>query len=189
MEQRYVAFDVETPNAQNRRMSAIGVSVIEGGQIVKELYTLVDPQTHFDPFNIALTGITPEMERGQPTFPVLWELLEPVMRGSVLVAHNAPFDLRVLAACLRDYRIDWQPETAYLCTCQMGRKAYPYLQNHKLNTLCGHLHLQLDHHNAGSDSRACALLLLNYIEKGLSPEPFLRSYRFADRKTCPYHGL
>ena len=37
MEQRYVAFDVETPNAQNRRMSAIGVSVIEGGQIVKEL--------------------------------------------------------------------------------------------------------------------------------------------------------
>ena len=189
MEQRYVAFDVETPNAQNRRMSAIGVSVIEGGQIVKELYTLIDPQTHFDPFNIALTGITPEMERGQPTFPVLWELLEPVMRGSILVAHNAPFDLRVLAACLRDYRIDWQSETAYLCTCQMGRKAYPYLQNHKLNTLCEHLQLQLDHHNAGSDSRACALLLLNYFEKGLRPEPFLRSYRFADRKTCPYHGL
>ena len=98
MEERYVAFDVETPNAQNRRMSAIGVSVIERGEIVQELYTLVDPQTHFDPFNIALTGITPEMERGQPTFPVLWELLEPILRGSVLVAHNAPFDLRVLAA-------------------------------------------------------------------------------------------
>ena len=169
MEQRYVAFDVETPNAQNRRMSAIGVSVIEGGQIVKELYTLIDPQTHFDPFNIALTGITPEMERGQPTFPVLWELLEPIMRGSILVAHNAPFDLRVLASCLRDYRINWQPETAYLCTCQMGRKAYPYLQNHKLNTLCDHLELQLDHHNAGSDSRACALLLLNYLRKGPAP--------------------
>lgn len=46
MEERYVAFDVETPNAQNRRMSAIGVSVIERGEIVQELYTLVDPQTH-----------------------------------------------------------------------------------------------------------------------------------------------
>ena len=63
MEERYVAFDVETPNAQNRRMSAIGVSVIERGEIVQELYTLVDPQTHFDPFNIALTGITPEIKR------------------------------------------------------------------------------------------------------------------------------
>lgn len=36
MEERYVAFDVETPNAQNRRMSAIGVSVIERGEIVQE---------------------------------------------------------------------------------------------------------------------------------------------------------
>ena len=148
MEERYVAFDVETPNAQNRRMSAIGVSVIENGQIVQELYTLVDPQTHFDPFNIALTGITPEMVRGQPDFSALWQLLKPMLEESILVAHNAPFDLRVLASCLHDYHIDWKPEAAYLCTCQMGRKAYPYLQNHKLNTLCDHLRLELDHHNA-----------------------------------------
>ena len=188
MDERYVAFDVETPNAQNRRMSAIGVCVIEHGQIVQELDTLVDPETHFDPFNVALTGITPEMERGQPTFAALWQLLEPMLRGSILVAHNAPFDLRVLASCLHDYHIDWQPEAAYLCTCQMGKRAYPYLPNHKLNTLCDHLQLSLDHHKAGSDSRACALLLLNYLEKGLQPEAFLRTYRFADRKTVPYCG-
>ena len=84
MDERYVAFDVETPNAQNRRMSAIGVCVIEQGQIVQELDTLVDPETHFDPFNVALTGITPEMERGQPTFAALWQLLEPMLRGSIL---------------------------------------------------------------------------------------------------------
>ena len=42
MDERYVAFDVETPNAQNRRMSAIGVCVIEQGQIVQELDTLVE---------------------------------------------------------------------------------------------------------------------------------------------------
>ena len=166
MDERYVAFDVETPNAQNRRMSAIGVCVIEQGQIVQELDTLVDPETHFDPFNVALTGITPEMERGQPTFAALWQLLEPMLRGSILVAHNAPFDLRVLASCLHDSHIDWQPEAAYLCTCQMGKRAYPYLPNHKLNTLCDHLQLSLDHHKAGSDSRACALLLLNYLGKG-----------------------
>ena len=85
--------------------------------------------------------------------------------------------------------IDWKPETVYLCTCQMGRRAYPYLQNHKLNTLCEHLRLELDHHNAGSDSRACALLLLDYLQKGLRLEPFLRTYRFADRKTLPYRAV
>ena len=30
------------------------------------------------------------------------------------------------------------------------------------------------------------LPLLDYLEKGLRPEPFLRTYRFADRKTLPY---
>ena len=59
MDERYVAFDVETPNAQNRRMSAIGVCVIEQGQIVQELDTLVDPETHFDPFNaVSYTHLT-----------------------------------------------------------------------------------------------------------------------------------
>lgn len=68
---------------------------------------------------------------------------------------------------------------------QMGKRAYPYLPNHKLNTLCDHLQLSLDHHKAGSDSRACALLLLNYLEKGLQPEAFLRTYRFADPENDP----
>ena len=172
MDERYVAFDVETPNAQNRRMSAIGVCVIEQGQIVQRKQVRQE-----------------EIAQGsQPTFAALWQLLEPMLRGSILVAHNAPFDLRVLASCLHDYHIDWQPEAAYLCTCQMGKRAYPYLPNHKLNTLCDHLQLSLDHHKAGSDSRACALLLLNYLEKGLQPEAFLRTYRFADRKTIPYCG-
>ena len=56
---RYIAFDVETPNAANDRMSAIGITVIDANSITDEFYTLVDPETHFDRFNIALTGISP----------------------------------------------------------------------------------------------------------------------------------
>ena len=66
MAQRYIAFDVETPNFANDRMSAIGVSVVEGGAIVQEFYTLVDPEARFDRFNMALTGITPEDVAGGP---------------------------------------------------------------------------------------------------------------------------
>ena len=57
---RFVAFDVETPNAFNNRMSAIGVSVLEDGVITEEFYSLVNPEADFDWFNIQLTGITPE---------------------------------------------------------------------------------------------------------------------------------
>lgn len=167
-----VAFDVETPNAQNRRMSAIGVCVIEQGQIVQELDTLVDPETHFDPSSSPLPASHRRWSAASRRSPRCGSCWSRCCAAAFWSRTNAPFDLRVLASCLHDYHIDWQPEAAYLCTCQMGKRAYPYLPNHKLNTLCDHLQLSLDHHKAGSDSRACALLLLNYLEKGLQPEAF-----------------
>lgn len=57
---RYIVFDVETPNARNDRISAIGITVVEDRAITDSYYTLVNPETAFDPFNIRLTGITPE---------------------------------------------------------------------------------------------------------------------------------
>ena len=68
---RFIAFDVETPNAYNHRMSSIGVAVIEQGKIVESFSSLIDPETHFDAFNISLTGISPEMVETAPTFPEL----------------------------------------------------------------------------------------------------------------------
>ena len=178
---RFTVFDVETPNYNNDRMSAIGVCVVEGGEIVRELNTLVNPEVHFDRFNIELTGITPAMVEDKPTFPQLWQLLQPMMEGSVLVAHNAPFDMRVLAACLRGYGIAWKADVPYVCTCAMGRKCYPDLPNHKLNTMCSHLDIDLCHHDAGSDSRACAGLLLDYLQQGMDVGRFLRRYDFTRR--------
>ena len=183
MQNRYIAFDVETPNHNNDRMSAIGVTVVENGAIVDELYSLVDPGVEFDSFNISLTGITPELVRDAPAFPELWESIAPVMSGGLLLAHSAPFDMGVLAKCLSAYHIDWQPYAYYACTCVMGRECYPELPNHKLNTLCSYLDISLDHHNAGSDSRACAELLLNYMRRDLEPDRFIRRYDFASGRS------
>ena len=97
---KMIAFDVETPNRMNHRMSAIGITVIENGEITDEYYSLVDPETHFDYFNTRLTGIGEETVRNSPTFPEVWEQIEPIMSGGILVAHNAVFDLGVLKKCL-----------------------------------------------------------------------------------------
>lgn len=180
----YIAFDVETPNAANDRMSAIGITVIDAGSVIHEFYSLVDPETHFDRFNIALTGISPRSVAGQPTFPALWQHICPIMEDGVLVAHNAPFDLSVLSKCLRAYGIDWQPTVSYVCTCQMSRKLLPQLCNHRLNTLCDYLELQLEHHHAGSDSRACGEILLHHLRSGADITPFLRTYDLLEARTC-----
>lgn len=182
MDDCYVAFDVETPNARNHRMSAIGVVVVEQGEQTNSFYSLVNPETPFDSFNIRLTGITPRMVQNQPSFPVLWELLRPLLERGVLCAHNAPFDLGVLGRCLRDYGIEWCPRREYVCTCQMGRRLLPQLPDHKLNTLAEYLDLPLQHHNALSDTRACAGLL-QYYRSIADLRPFRREYDFLNLNT------
>ena len=174
--ERIIAFDVETPNAANRRMSAIGIAVIEDGKIVSTGFTLVNPETRFDRFNIRLTGITPEMAASAPVFPEVWKRIRPLFESGILAAHSAPFDMRVLGQCILDYGLGAPDELRYLCTVRMGRACYPELPDHRLDTLCRYRHIRLNHHQADSDSLACAGLILDYIEKGLDPAVFVRRY-------------
>ncbi len=172
----YTVFDVETPNRANDRMSAIGITVIGGGKIVDEFYSLVDPETHFDYFNTKLTGISADTVKGAPTFPELWEKIEPYLSDGILTAHNAVFDIGVLKKCLTWYGIEWKKFAKYLCTVKIGRSALPSM-SHSLDVMCKHYGIALDHHQAASDSRACAEILLRYIYAGYDVNSFIRTYR------------
>ena len=184
MPEKYIAFDVETPNSANHRMSAIGLAVIEGNHIVEEFATLINPEVYFSRFNIQLTGITPAAVADAPTFPDVWPELRRFFESGMLIANNASFDMSVLAKCLHAYGIVWRDSVSYACTCQMGRRCFPDLPNHKLNTLCEHLGIDLEHHQAGSDSRACAQLLLHYQSRGMDVQAYSRSYDLLHGCTC-----
>ena len=183
MDKRIIAFDVETPNSRNDRMSSIGIAVIEDGKVVDTYTTLIDPETYFARFNIELTGITPEMAKAAPNFPKVWKMYGELLQSGLLLAHNAPFDMRVLSKCLRFYKIDAPRYLHYACTVQMGRRCYPKLPNHQLNTLCEYRGIELDHHKADSDSLACAKLYLDYMEQGLDPSGFIRKYDTHELRT------
>lgn len=170
----YIVFDVETPNRANDRISAIGITVVRDRSVIDEYYSLVNPEAPFDYFNIRLTGIDGKAVENAPTFPELWSEISPVMDSGILVAHNAAFDMRVLKSCLRNYGIQWKQSVPYLCTVQAGRRLLPGT-SHKLNDLCEHFGIALDHHNAASDSRACAEILLRYIQTGADIHAFIKS--------------
>ena len=86
---RYIAFDVETPNYANDRMSAIGITVIENGAVTDSFFSYVNPETHFDAFNTQLTGISAETVRDAPDCAQLWPQIEPILHSGILTAHNA----------------------------------------------------------------------------------------------------
>ena len=173
---RFVVFDTETPNWRNDRICSIGMCIVEDGQIKDEFYQLVNPECKFSMFNVGIHGITPDMVKNKPSFPELWRSIEHIFDSGVIVAHNAQFDMAVLSKCLRYYGINWRRYKKYACTCQMGRACMKDVPNHELDTLCRSLNIGLDHHNAGSDSIACAKLLIHYFEQGLDITGYLRTY-------------
>ena len=175
---KYVVFDVETPNERNDRMSSIGICVVENGKITEEFYTLVNPETYFNAFNVSLTGISAESVKDAPIFPEVFKAIKTLLDDAVLVAHNAPFDMGVLSKCMSAYGISWKSSVDYACTCKMARRILPQLPSKRLNALCDYFGIELDHHNALSDARAAAKLLLCYEMMGHSPEKFIAKYNF-----------
>lgn len=171
-----MAFDLEMPNRFGDRISAIGISVIEGGRIVKRYYSLVNPECRFDPYAAELTGINATLVADKPTFPEIWDDIRGLLTNEILVAHSAQNDLHVLSNCLNSYGIEWTPTAKCLCTLTMGNLCYPDLENHRLDTMCEALGIELAHHNAGSDADGAALLLLNYIENGMDPAEHIKTY-------------
>lgn len=173
--ERFVVIDVETPNHLNDRISAIGVTVVENGTIVDSFYSLVNPNTYFDAFNVRLTGIDDKKVADAPVFPEVWTLIEPTLNSGIIVAHNAVFDLGVLRKCLHFYNISWKSSINYLCTVQIGRRLLPSI-SHKLNVLCDYYDIELNHHNADSDSFACANILIKYLEKNIDVDLFIKTF-------------
>ena len=169
-------FDLEMPNRFGDRISAIGISVIENGRIVKRYYSLVNPECRFDPYAAELTGINAALVADKPTFPEIWDGIRDLMTNNVLVAHSAQNDLHVLSCCLSSYGIEWTPTVKCLCTLLMGNVCYPDLENHRLDTMCEALHIDLEHHNAGSDADGSAMLLLNYMANGMDPAEHIKIY-------------
>ncbi len=173
---RIVAFDVETPNSANDSICSIGITVTEGGEVTDERYYLVNPMARFDYENVSIHGITPDMVEDAVTFPDLWREIEPIMRSGILAAHNARFDMGVLAGCLRRARLKADP-ALYVCSLVMARQCVKGLPRYSLDSLCRYYGIALDHHNACSDARACSRLV-NIFARMQGLKSFVRSYDF-----------
>ena len=157
---RIVAIDFETANYNAHSAIAVGIAVIEGREIIADKSWLIrPPRMSFTPAFIDIHGIHPEDVKDKPQFPDIWNELEPYLQGAKMVAHNAMFDRRVLEATAQHYEIIL-PSMEWICTVQISRRRWPDLPRHKLNIVCEHLQIPLNHHDAGSDALAAAKIYL-----------------------------
>jgi len=168
MNKRIVAIDFETTNKHDASACSIGYAVIENRKIIENDSILLKPHVdtgEFLPQNIRIHHITPSMVKDAPEFDTVYKnKLAKVFEGSVLVAHNAIFDMKVLKSlsCIYNLQI---PAYNFFCTVDLSKNVWENLFNHKLPTVADAVNYRLkNHHDACYDAYACAKIVTSAMK-------------------------
>lgn len=168
----FVVLDLETTGGSpaEAAITEIGAVKVRGGEVIGEFQTLVNPGTAIPPFITVLTGITDAMvieapKIGEALFSLLEFLGSP--EETVIVAHNAPFDLGFLKAaaakCETKFPAFQVVDTARISRYVLTKDEVP---NFKLSSLATFFGAKSDpEHRALADARATVDVLHGVIER------------------------
>lgn len=161
-----LALDFETADYRRDSACAIGLARIEDGRVVRSEGFLIRPPRPEMMFS-HIHGLTWAQCESAPVFGALWPRLREWLDGvEMIAAHNAGFDRRVLNGCC-DAAALAAPALPYLCTVKLARQAWN-LRPANLPAVCRHLVIDLHHHDAASDARACAEIVCAALADGVA---------------------
>lgn len=161
----YIALDFETTglSPQTDRIVEIGAVRFEHGEPVARLSMLINPGFHMPPSASAVNHITDAMLRGKPkereaTQDIVRFLGESLEGKTLLVAHNAQFDISFLSELLSRQGLD--ATIRYADTLSMSRHLLKGMPNYKQPTLARHFRISNpQEHRAEADAETCGLIM------------------------------
>jgi len=132
-----VFLDLETTGLyphQGDRICEVALQRVLGGVVETSLDRLVDPRRPLSPQSFSINRITAEHLAGAPTFAEIADMLLTTLRGAVLVAHNAPFDLEFLYV---ELALAGRPPLVNpaIDTLALARRLLPKRRSHSLAAL------------------------------------------------------
>ncbi|MFA5918836.1 MAG: DEDD exonuclease domain-containing protein [Candidatus Nanopelagicaceae bacterium] len=169
----FVVVDLETTGASpsvGAGITEIGAVKVRGGEIIGEFQTLVNPGGTIPAFITVLTGITDAMVLEAPSieeaFPIFLEFMGSE-NETILVAHNAPFDVGFLKASAAHQNYTW-PQYRVVDTARLARQVLlrDEVPNCKLGTLALFFNTQTSPtHRALDDARATVDVLHGLLDR------------------------
>src|SRR5579875_655528 len=156
-----VAVDTETNglSGEDCELTEIGAVLVGGGELHDRLSSLCRCRAPLRRGIQRLTGITQAMVDAAPEPEVVLRRLADMLAGRVMVAHNAPFDLRVLRLAFARAGMEW-PDPPVLCTAAMARALLPLQRRRGLAVLADALGIEVRGvHRALADAETCGRVL------------------------------
>lgn len=155
MDTVFTAFDTETTgfSPKNDRLVEIGAVKFRGnGEILAATNWLVNPGIPIPFYATEVHGITTEMTTNAPDFSNVWKAFTGFCGDSVLLAHNAVFDVGFIRAELERAGIQ-PPPLPVGDTLPLFRAWFPRAHSHALSPLAAELGVDRgDYHRAEADA-------------------------------------
>ncbi|HSG21824.1 MAG TPA: exonuclease domain-containing protein [Azonexus sp.] len=172
----YTVFDTETTGLEpsnGDEIIQIGAARIVNNRLLRQevFDQIIDPECPLKPESIPIHGITEDMVRGKPTIDVVLPSFYEFCEDTVLIAHNAAFDMRFLQ--LKEERTGIKFNQPVLDTLLLSAVVHPNQESHKLDVILERLGIHIDsRHNALEDSLATGEVFLKLVplleEKGIT---------------------
>ena len=171
----YTVFDTETTGlnpSQGDEIIQIGAARVVNNKLLKQecFEQLVDPQRNIPEATIPIHGISPDMVKGQPTIDQVLPAFHAFAQDTVLVAHNAAFDMRFLQ--LKEQQTGKVFDHPVLDTLLLSAVVHPHQDSHRLEALSERFNVpNMGRHTALGDAMVTAEVFVKLIpllaEKGI----------------------
>jgi DNA polymerase III subunit epsilon len=160
-EAEFLAVDTETNGLPRDRceLTEVGVVLVGGGELHERWSSLVGVAEPLGRGIQRFTGITQAMVDDAPPPEAVLPRLAALLRGRLLVAHNARFDVGVLKQAFDRAALTW-PDPPVLCTVALARRFAPLQRRRGLATLAAALGIEVElTHRALPDAETCGRVL------------------------------
>ena len=140
----YCVLDLETTgfSATTEKITEVGIMKIKNGEVIDQFSCFVNPQKHIPQRVTEVTNITDDMVKDAETIEQVFPKILAFIEGSVLVAHNAPFDMGFLKqnAINLGYEFDY----TYLDTLSLAKDLFPDYKKYKLGKIAENLGIKVE---------------------------------------------
>jgi len=140
----YCVLDLETTGLSFRteKITEIGVMKVKGGEVLEEFSCFVNPEKPIPQKVVEVTNITDEMVKDAETIDVVMPKLLDFLGDSVLVAHNADFDIGFLKYNAKV--LGYELNNTYLDTLRLAKDLFPDYKKYKLGMIAENLGIKVE---------------------------------------------
>lgn len=163
----YCVLDLETTGFSFRteKITEVGIMKVKNGEVIDEFSCFVNPEKPIPPRVVEVTNITDDMVKDAETIDKVMPKILEFVGDSVLVAHNADFDIGFLKYNAKNLGLSL--ENTYLDTLRLAKDLFPDYKKYKLGKIAENLGIKVEVAHRALDDVDTTVKVLNVMLKML----------------------